>query len=115
AFAQFIQRYLNITSRSMSPRYLYGESYGTLRSAGLANYLQHEDDIDRSGVVLQSAYMGASIPYGSAIQYATNLPSMAADAWYHHKIPNAPDKLQPFLAQVEDFAMGDYTLALAKG
>jgi len=115
AFAQFIQRYLNINSRSMSPKYLYGESYGTLRSEVLANYLQQEDDIDLNGVVLQSAYMGASIPYGSDIQYATNLPSMAADAWYHHKIPNAPDKLQPFLAQVEDFAMGDYTLALAKG
>jgi carboxypeptidase C (cathepsin A) len=115
SFAQFIQRYLNMTGRSMSPKYLYGESYGTLRSEVLANYLQKVEDIDLNGVVLQSAYMGNAVPRGSDIQYATDLPTMAADAWYHKKLPNQPAELQPFLAKVEQFATNEYLLALTKG
>lgn len=115
AFAQFIQRYLNMNGRSMSPKYLYGESYGTLRSEVLANYLQKVEDIDLNGVVLQSAYMGGAVPSGSDIQYETDLPSMAADAWYHKKLPNQPAELKPFLAQVEQFAMNEYAVALNKG
>ena len=45
------------------------------------------------------------------------LPTYCADAWYHKKV--APDLqkkgLQPFLKEVEAFAMGDYAVALGKG
>jgi len=115
SFAQFITRYLSDNNRWNSPKYLYGESYGTLRSEVLANYLEQQDDVDLNGVVLQSAYMGNAVPYGSDIQYETILPTMAADAWYHHKLPNQPADLQAFLAQVEQFAMNQYSLALNAG
>ena len=42
AFAQFIQRYITNFNRWNSPRFLFGESYGTTRSAVLAKYLQDE-------------------------------------------------------------------------
>ncbi|HEX7324372.1 MAG TPA: peptidase S10 [Rhodanobacteraceae bacterium] len=115
AFGQFITRYLSQNDRWNSPKYLYGESYGTLRSEVLADYLTKDKDIDLNGVVLQSAYMGHAIQRGSDAQYATILPTMAADAWYHHKLPNQPAQLQPFLQQVEQFALNQYTLALAQG
>ena len=43
------------------------------------------------------------------------LPTLAATAWYHHKLPSQPAELAPLLQEVESFAMNDYALALAKG
>jgi carboxypeptidase C (cathepsin A) len=42
------------------------------------------------------------------------LPTYAADAWYHDKIPGKPP-LEQFLQQARDFASGPYALALQKG
>ena len=42
AFGQFIQRYITKFNRWNSPRFLFGESYGTTRSCALAKYLQDE-------------------------------------------------------------------------
>ncbi len=114
SFAQFITDYLSQNNRWNSPKYLYGESYGTFRSELLANYLAQADDIDVNGVVLQSAYTGDG-SFGTDISFATNLPTEAAVAWYFHKIPNQPAQLPPFLSQVEQFAMHDYVEALAAG
>jgi carboxypeptidase C (cathepsin A) len=59
--------------------------------------------------------MGSAIPYGSDIQYEVVLPTMAATAWYHHKVPNAPADMQAFLTEVEHFAMNQYAVALNAG
>lgn len=58
---------------------------------------------------------GSMALFGSDTGYATNLPTFAAVAWYHHKLPNQPAALQPFLQQVEQFAMDQYTTALNAG
>jgi hypothetical protein len=42
------------------------------------------------------------------------LPTYAATAWYHRKIPDAPD-LAKLLAEAREFALSDYAVALAKG
>jgi carboxypeptidase C (cathepsin A) len=47
--------------------------------------------------------------------YIVALPTYAATAWYFHKVPNAPADLQAWLAQVQDFATGDYARALMAG
>ncbi len=47
--------------------------------------------------------------------YAMALPTYAATAWYHKKLPQQPSALEPFLKEVEDFAMGPYAHALALG
>ena len=36
-FSQFVRNYLDKYNRWESPKYLFGESYGTFRSAGLAS------------------------------------------------------------------------------
>lgn len=117
SFAQFITRYLSKNSRWNSPKYLYGESYGTLRSEMLANYLIQRKDMDLNGVVLQSAYTGGGNPeFQGDTQVETELPTFAADAWYYHKLPSQPaQQLVPFLKQVEDFAMNQYAVALNAG
>jgi carboxypeptidase C (cathepsin A) len=118
AIAQFIQRYLSAHNRWNAPKYILGESYGTTRSAVLAGTLQGEN-IDLNGVILVSAVLDfRTIAFGPAedVAYITNLPSYAAVAWYHDALPGArPPELQPFLREVEAFALGDYASALLAG
>ncbi|HET8762893.1 MAG TPA: hypothetical protein VFM12_05715, partial [Gemmatimonadales bacterium] len=51
-FAQFIRNYLDKYNRWSSPKYLFGESYGTYRSAGLASALQDDEGIELNGIML---------------------------------------------------------------
>jgi carboxypeptidase C (cathepsin A) len=108
---QFIKRYLTKNQRWNSPKYLFGESYGTARSCVLA-YLLHEDGVDLNGVTLQSSildYAQAGNPVGA-------LPTAAADAWYHKRlgVTPTPTNLVDFLAEVAQFARTDYLAALRK-
>lgn len=118
SFAQFIERYISQNNRWNSPKYIFGESYGTTRAALLSKILEEQDDIDLNGVVLLSCVLNFeaySFNTGNDLPYELFLPSMAAVAWYHHKLPNRPEKLKPFLKKVEQFALGDYAAALAQG
>ena len=115
AFGRFIARYITVNKRWNSPKFLFGESYGTPRSAGLAKYLE-EHGIALNGVVLLSSIInyGSRLP-GLDNDYVNLLPSFAAIAWYHDKLPNRPATLEPFLTEVRNFARGDYAVALNKG
>ena len=62
AFGRFIARYITVNKRWNSPKFLFGESYGTPRSAGLAKYLE-EHGIALNGVVLLSSILN----YGSRL------------------------------------------------
>jgi carboxypeptidase C (cathepsin A) len=122
AFARFIARFVSKYNRWNSPKYLFGESYGTTRSAVVSNILENEKDIDLNGVILLSQIFnftsdidGARENPGIDLPFETGLPTYAATAWYHHKLPNQPADLQSFLKEVEAFAMGDYAKALAQG
>jgi len=122
AFAQFVMQFLGTYGRFNSPKYLFGESYGTTRSAVLANDLENDDSIDLNGVILMSQILNydnnADTPEynpGNDQPYVLALPTYAATAWYHHKLPNQPPDLKAFLAEVEHFASTDYLLALQQG
>ena len=54
AFARFIARFITKYGRWNSPKFIFGESYGTTRSAVLANILENKHDIDLNGVILLS-------------------------------------------------------------
>lgn len=108
---QFIKRFLTKNNRWNSPKFLYGESYGTARSCVLA-YLLHEDGVDLNGITLQSSildYTQSGNPVGA-------LPTAAADAWYHKKLGVAPTpkNLGTFAEEVAQFARTDYLAALRK-
>ena len=115
AFARGIMRYLTITDRWDSPKFLFGESYGTLRSAGLAYALQQRG-VQMNGVVLLSSILNYGVRQPGFDQiYLTYLPSYAATAWYHNRLANKPAALEPFLAEVRQWTTGPYASALAKG
>lgn len=122
AFTQFIMQFLSSFNRWNSPKYLFGESYGTFRSAAVAYKLQVENNVDLNGIILLSQLLSyynmtdlAESDPGMDLPYQLALPTYAATAWYHHKLPEQPEKLEPFLKEVEQFAMSDYALALSKG
>ncbi|MEO9078042.1 MAG: peptidase S10 [Rhodanobacter sp.] len=121
AFSEFIREFLSKYNRWNSPKYVFGESYGTMRGAGLTLALQQEN-IDLNGVILLSNILNWDLmpdnpELNPAIDtpYIVSLPTYAATAWYHHKLPNQPKELRPFLDQVERFATTDYALALMRG
>lgn len=122
AFTDFIAQFLARHNRFNSPKYLFGESYGTTRSAIVANALASEKGIDLNGVILLSQILN----YGNSIDrpqlnpgndqpYVLALPSFAATAWYHNRLPDRPADLKAFLAEVEHFALTEYTAALQDG
>jgi carboxypeptidase C (cathepsin A) len=116
AFGKFITRYVTLNHRWNSPKVLFGESYGTTRSAALVYFLQGQG-MNFNGVVLLSSVLDYEtlISPGLDEPYVNALPTYAAIAWYHDKLPHKPADLPAFLQQVRDFASGEYAQALAKG
>ena len=116
--SQFIKQYTTDNERWNSPKYLLGESYGTFRSAGVADYLLQNMGIAVNGVVLVSSVLDIrtlSFLPGDDIAYIVNLPTYAATSWFHNKIPNKPADLQAFLKEVRTFTSTEYAAALIKG
>ncbi|MBV8643673.1 MAG: peptidase S10 [Candidatus Eremiobacteraeota bacterium] len=120
AFEQFIQRYVTRNGRWQSPKFLFGESYGTTRAANVVNLLQG-DGMAVNGVVLLSTALDFNILAigqqgpGEDYVYEGYLPTEAAVAWYHHKVPGNPPDLARFVAEVRAFAGGPYAQALMRG
>ena len=115
AFAKAITRYVTINQRWNSPKFLFGESYGTTRSAGLVNKLQGQGMAFNGVVLLSSILNYASNSPGLDQNYIGSLPTFAAIAWYHDKVPGKPASMEAFVNEARAFATGEYASALAKG
>ncbi|MGA9342320.1 MAG: peptidase S10 [Rhodanobacteraceae bacterium] len=115
AFDKAITRYVTLYQRWNSPKFLFGESYGTTRSAALVNQLQGHGMAFNGVVLLSSILNYAARSPGLDNDFIGYLPSFAAIAWYHDKLPQKPPQLAPFLDDVRAFAQGPYAQALAKG
>ncbi len=124
AFTQFVSRYISTFGRWNSPKFLFGESYGTPRTAVLVNNLQQQG-IGVNGVVLLSSVLDFNLDWdvnftptaigGGDWAFPLYLPTEAAAAWYHNALPGPQTTLQSLLPQVEQFATGEYLNALAQG
>ena len=112
AFSRTIQRYLTKYQRWNSPKFIIGESYGTTRAAGISSKLL-DQGVQLNGITFVSTVFNFADFQGDQA-YVNFLPTYAADAWYHDKIPNKPE-LSGFIAQAKEFADGPYALALQKG
>ena len=120
AFGEFINNYLSAYNRWPSPRFLIGESYGTIRSAGLSQELQTRHGIELNGIVLISSlltYQTLSPAPDNDVAYAALVQTYAADAWYHKKLPSdlQQQALKAVVDQARVFAFGEYAQALTKG
>ncbi len=118
AMARFIRRFLSLSGRWNSPKFIGGESYGTTRTAAVVHELEGGvDDVAVNGLILISTILDfsarAEVP-GNEMAYVILLPTMAATAWYHGKVSPRPP-LETFLAEARRFAAGPYLQALMKG
>jgi len=122
AFADFITQFLGKYGRWNSPKYMFGESYGTTRAAVLAHVLETERDVDFNGVIMLSQILnfslsadGAEANPGIELPYQLALPTYAASAWYHRKLAEQHKELAVLMTEVEHFAMNEYAQALEAG
>lgn len=115
AFADAIQRYITKNGRWGSPKYIFGESYGTTRSGALAQEMEGRG-MSLNGVILLSSIMNYGIRQsGFDNIHIGYLPSYAATAWYHNKVANRPASVEQFVEEARQFANGPYAIALGKG
>lgn len=98
---RFIQRYLTLYNRWNSPKFLFGESYGTARSA-VVSWVLHEDGVELNGMTLQSSILD----YSNAVSAIGLFPTLAADAYYYKKdsISPPPTDLPSYMQQVMNYA-----------
>ncbi|QOY88968.1 S10 family peptidase [Paludibaculum fermentans] len=114
AFNKFIKRWISVNHRWNSPHFLFGESYGTTRSAALVNSLEN-DGVSVNGVILLSSVLNYfNRSPGILNQYIGNLPTYAATAWYFKKVPHKGTE-KDFIEAARVFARGEYAEALAQG
>lgn len=127
SFTEFIVTYLNRNGRWSSPKFLAGESYGTTRGAAIGLDLFAKHGVELDGLILISVALnfqtisterGTGLFHpGNDLPYPLHLPSYAATAWYHGKLPRSQQgkTLRSLLDEVEEFALGDYWTALGRG
>jgi carboxypeptidase C (cathepsin A) len=116
----FIRLYVTRYERWLSPKFLIGESYGTTRAGGLSGYLQDRHGMYLNGIMLVSAilnFMTAQSDPGNDLPFMLFLPTYAATAWYHKRLPDDLQQrdLRSLVTEVEAFALNEYALALMKG
>ncbi|ONI77729.1 peptidase S10 [Actinosynnema sp. ALI-1.44] len=113
---EIIRLWTSRNQRWLSPKFLAGESYGTLRAAGLAEHLQSRHGMYLNGVMLISSVLDfGTIDFteGNDLPYVLFLPTYAAIAHYHGL--HGDRSLEDVLAEAEEFASRDYPWALAQG
>lgn len=115
AFQKFIYRYVSVNHRWNSPKFLFGESYGTTRSAALVDALENSG-MSFNGVILMSSILNFFVlAPGSDALFIGNLPSYAAIASHYEKVSHKGKDEKAFLEEVRAFARGPYAEALAQG
>ena len=113
---EVIRLWITRNERWLSPKFLAGESYGTLRAAALAEHLQDRYGMYVNGLMLISSVLDMGtirFTEGNDRPYPLFLPTYAAIAHHHGLHPDWT--LAEVLADAADFAARDYPWALAQG
>jgi len=114
--AEWLNTFVTRNNRWQSPKYLIGESYGTVRVSGLAHELQNTQWMYLNGVILVSP-TDLGIKREGPVSKATRLPYFAATAWFHKKLePQLQNRdLDDLLQEVEEFTISELLPAIARG
>lgn len=116
AVAEMIRLWTTRNNRWLSPKFLAGESYGTLRAAALAGRLADRFGMNLNGLMLISTVLDmGSIRFtpNNDDPYVGFLPTYAAIAHYHGK--HGKRSLDDVVAEARQLAERDYPWALARG
>lgn len=117
AFTTFVRNWLTLHHRWASPIFIAGESYGGIRGSGLSASLF------RSGVGVNgfisisgtSNFMTLDGMRGNDATFIGFLPSMAACAWYHHKLDSHFRDVDSLVKEVQNWIDKEYAAALERG
>jgi carboxypeptidase C (cathepsin A) len=123
--SRFIEAWLSENGRWNAPKYVMGESYGSVRAAVLPRALMGGPlytgvmrGITLDGVVLLGITLEPPSPAHAAGEPDSGagfaLPSMAATAWYYRKIDRAGRSVGDLFAEVTRFGATDYADALER-
>jgi carboxypeptidase C (cathepsin A) len=110
---ELIRLWTSRTGRWLSPKYLAGESYGTLRAAALAGHLQQRHGLFLNGIMLISSVLDlGSIDFteGNDTPYAMYLPTYTSIAAHHGLLGDRP--VAELRAAAEELAARDYPAEL---
>jgi carboxypeptidase C (cathepsin A) len=113
---ELIRLWCTRDDRWMSPKFVIGESYGTVRAVAVAERLQEKHALALNGIVLVSSVLDfGTQDFGmhrwdeSCLNF---LPTYTAIAHYHGKVRGRLARLRQ---EAEEFAAGPYRTALAAG
>jgi carboxypeptidase C (cathepsin A) len=109
---EFILGWLKANGRENSPRFLCGESYGTVRAGQILEIGHAAKDLGFDGVLLFSL---VAAPTGAEMPYVTTLPTLAAAAAFHGKTDSAKLPVGDVFEEAARFARTDYIGALIQG
>lgn len=116
---RFIHLYTTKYGRWGSPKFLCGESYGTLRAAGLAEHLQDRYNLELNGIVLVSTVLDfqtlMDLPTND-LPFVLFFPTYATTAWYHKQLSDEMQakSVEEIAKEAREFALKDYATALLK-
>jgi carboxypeptidase C (cathepsin A) len=111
SMAKVIALYVAKNSRTSSPKFILGESYGGFRAAKVARVLQSDQGIVVSGILMLSPMLDGAFQFGGdrlALGAALQLPSLAAA-----ELERKSTFSKEALAQADRFALTDYLTTLA--
>ncbi len=109
ATVSFVNGWLRRHGRWNSPKFLLGESYGTTRAALVSRRLMGGfldgtlKGVSLNGVILVGGDGGLAVPAGND-RFLTTFTTMAATAWYHHRVDRTGRTFDQFIADADRFA-----------
>ena len=113
---EVIRLWTTRNNRWLAPKFLLGESYGTVRAAALAEHLQDKLTMYLNGIVLISSvidYAASDFEFRNDRAYVDYLPTYAATAHRHGF--HGRRSLTAVLKDATEFAERDYPWALSRG
>jgi carboxypeptidase C (cathepsin A) len=115
--AELIRIWVSRHKRWMSPKFVAGESYWTLRGAALAEHLQSRHGMYLNGLILISSVLDLSSldfeKHRNDRAHALYLPTYAAIAHFHGKVRRR--SMRALIKEAEEYAAGEYPAVLRKG
>lgn len=115
-FADLIEQWVTRYDKWQAPKYIVGESYGTIRAPFVATALQMRTPVSGVGLLGQIVNIQEVFERPGNIDGAiAALPSRAATAWYHGVGSKEHDTPEEAASSAICFALGEYANALVQG
>jgi carboxypeptidase C (cathepsin A) len=115
AFRDFIVRYLAANGRNASPKFLFGESYGTTRT-GVLSHLMETAGVSLKGIVLQSSVLNYATncdQVTTTVSCAGYVPTYGEVGAYYALTNPVPTDSDTYAAQMRSFTSSTYDPALS--